>query len=201
MKAQVFLSVAAVAWGLLTLAHATTLTFDDIGAPLTSEAIHDGYGGFSWSHFRYLDGGETQPGSGYDTGTVSGDYAAFNSGALGALVAGDVFDFVGVYLTAAWVPDLNISVSGYRGADLLYTSTVVVDTRGAGWFEFGYLGIDRLEFSSFAVTASSLGTHFVMDDFTFQRESGGEPVPEPATLLLFGSGLAGLWGLRRRSVT
>ena len=94
----------------------------------------------------------------------------------------------GAYLTAAWSDDNTVTVEGYFGASLLYSSTVNVSTSGPIWFDFDYFGVDTLIFSS---------THdqFAMDNFTFNETA---PIPEPATILFFISGLIGLAGFRRK---
>ena len=45
---------------------------------------------------------------------------------------------------------------------------------------------------SIKITGDPGGSSFVLDDFN------GAPIPEPASLLLLGSGLGGAWLARRR---
>ncbi len=152
--------------------HAEVLTFDDV---TTSQLIYvpEGYGGFSWDWFAIVHQ-SVYPGSGYEQAVVSGEYAAFNLMAEIASIEGAVFDFNGVYLTAAWREGLNILVEGWRGGVMLYATTVVVDAYGPTWCEFNYLGIDTLVFESFggvdiAPGTPFVGPHFAMDDFTFNE--------------------------------
>ena len=71
-----------------------------------------------------------------------------------------------------------------------YSETVVVDITGLTLFDFDFLGIDTLVFTSFGGVNPGLngdGTQFVMDNFTFNETKG---VPEPAStlgLLAFGA--------------
>lgn len=179
------------------------LDFDDVLAG--SGYIPDGYGGLDWANFGVVCG-DCIPGSGFDAGTVSGDYVAFNAWAEAAsITSGNKFDFDGAYLTAAWRNGLNITVAGYENDSLLYSTTVVVDTTGPTWFDADdkYNGIDRLEFDSFGGTdvfLNSSGEHFAMDDFEFTRSA---PIvnPSPGALLLgsIGAGLVG-WLRRRRAL-
>jgi hypothetical protein len=179
------------------------LDFEDVLAE--NGYIPDGYGGLDWANFGVMRG-DCNPGSGFDTGTVSGDYVAFNAWAKPAsITSSGIFDFDGAYLTAAWRDGLNITVAGYENDSLLYSTTVVVDTTGPMWFDADdkYNGINRLEFDSFGGTdvfLNSSGEHFAMDDFEFTRS---DPIsnPSPGALLLgsIGAGLVG-WLRKRRAL-
>ena len=177
------------------------LDFDDVLAE--NGYIPDGYGGFGWANFGVVCG-DCIPGSGFDTGTVPGDYVAFNAWADPAsITSSNIFNFNGAYLTAAWRNGLNITVAGYEDDSPLYSTTVVVDTTGPAWFDFNYVGIDRLEFDSYggvAVFSNCGGGHFAMDDFTFTASA---PIsnPSPGAILLgsIGVGLVG-WLRRRRAL-
>lgn len=186
-------------------AHASTLTFDDIGI---GGHIPDGYGGLQWSpYFHYLaasDNAALFGGSGYDNGTVSGSYVAYNNSAQVISASGATFDFNSAYLTAAWNTGLNITVTGMQGAVTAYSQTVVVNTTAPALFTFNYLGIDQLIFSSSGGTSDLFpqygddGTHFVIDDMRI-NEPVSQPVPDSASAFaLLGLGLAGIGAIRRK---
>ena len=149
---------------------ADILTFDDIYTGDYLTTIPNGYGGFNWEQFGVIKGSTSFPGSGHDKGTVSGEYVAFNIlSNVATIYKSSTFDFNGAYLTAAWRDELFIKIDGYLGSTLLYTQTVTVDNTGPTWFIFDFCCIDRLVFSSWAVSGSS--THFAMDNFTFNENS------------------------------
>jgi len=185
---------------------AEVLTFEDLYLSDDNEyyaKIPNAYGGLNWSeNFYQLDGSDpVWTNLGYDKGRVSDNHVAFNCWEKDVTVTAPNgrFDFNGAYLTAAWNDGLNIQATGYFNSVLLHDQTVVVDTTGPTWFSFNYLGIDELKFSSSGGTPNPNntwlgdGTHFVMDNFTFT-----EPIPEPATMILLGSGLIGVLGLKRK---
>jgi hypothetical protein len=193
--------------------NATVLTFDDLpdivpnlgDEPIypISSFFHPTYGGLTWSSsFYYADPAELNAfygilDSGYSNGLVSSNHIAYNSGASSVVVSDGLFDFNGAYLTGAWNDDLNIRVQGYSGGTKIYDTTVVVDSTAHTWFDFNYMDIDYLAFTSFGGTYHGYGftgQQFVMDNFTFNEVS----VPEPSTLFLLGFGFAGVGLLRRR---
>jgi len=182
---------ALIALGIGGAAQATVLTFDDL-SPISFELIPDGYAGFNWDNFYALNSSNpTYLGSGYPNGTVSGNVVAFNGSGEAATLADGLFDFNSAYLTAAWRNGLSITVEGLKDGLSLYSETVVVDITGPTLFDFDFLGIDTLVFTSFGgVNPGGLngdGTQFVMDNFTFNETKG---VPEPAStlgLLAFGA--------------
>jgi hypothetical protein len=175
----------------------TTLTFDDISAASLG-TIANGYGGLNWNDMGYIHENH-HPISGYNNGVVSGEYVAFNNFASVATVSDGDFNFLSAYLTAAWNTGLNVTVEGFNNNTLLYSQNVVVNTVGPTLFNFNFAGIDELTFTSFGGVDASpsddgAGTHFAMDNFTFDNAE----VPEPTSMALFGLTALGLAGFRRR---
>lgn len=207
-------SVTATVVSLLSLAtvnsaQAAVLTFDDLPSSQPA-AIPNGYGGFQWTNFGYINGSTVYPGgSGYANGTVSGNYLAFNGGGAPATITrNSAFNFNGAYLVGAWSNNLSITVTGWLGGLQKYSQTMTVGTQQSSWFNFNYTGIDQLKFSASGGQDGNFqspdrqthywGTFFGMDEFNYQvEEPKSQPVPEPATVL--GSLVFGALSLVARS--
>jgi hypothetical protein len=148
------------------------LDFDDITTDVSDAVIiPDGYGGLDWDAFGVIHK-DVWGSDGYENGTVSGNYVAYNRFAAVATVDDGLFMFDGAYLTAAWNEDLNIDIDGYVDGSLVQSTTVVVDPYAPTWFDFGWV-VDELVFASYGGTNAGLdgsGTHFAMDNFTYSIE-------------------------------
>lgn len=197
-------------------AGATTLGFDDVSTAII-DVIPDGYGGFDWTDANVINGAlyvpppPTPPGlpdpNGYENGTVSGNYVAWNFRQRVLRAALDTFDFNSVYLTAAWQDGLHVLIEGLLDGAVVYSLDVELTTSSPVFVDADFLGIDEITFTpSLPVIvdpirlqqiAEGYGAQFAMDDFTFDDSGGG--VPEPGTALLVALGMAGLGlALRRR---
>ena len=181
--------------GSVISTQAAVITFDDL--PATElDAIPEGYNGFTWgesflTNVSYVHK-NTLPGTGFETGVVSGDYAAFNFLATTSIISGAQFDFNGAYLTAAWNDGLNIEVTGFLNNLALFTKTVVVNTQQAQWFDFNFLGINSLSLRAWGGTSidgPQGNDFFVMDNFTINEPTA---VPESSSLVLLLLGIAGI---------
>lgn len=77
-------------------------------------------------------------------------------------------------------------------------TTFSLSNQALGWSIAGLIDLNQR--SKLGVTITSMGGDFYLDysRLTAQGENGPAPVPEPSTMLLFGTGLAGLASVARR---
>ncbi|KAI5916021.1 MAG: PEP-CTERM sorting domain-containing protein [Proteobacteria bacterium] len=201
---------SALAAGLISIstgANAGLLTFDTLPGDAPGVAFSD-YGGLLWSNFFALnpDNSTDYNGSGYSTGRVSTPNVAFNGNGAPASVRtsdGSNFLFNGGYFSAAWHTGLEVTLEGLIDGAVTKSTKIVVGIPSIGnasRFDFDWT-IDELRITSTGGVQASTdlagdGTHFVLDNFTFNEQRTS--VPEPGALALLGIGLAGLGLTRRR---
>jgi len=172
------------------------ITFDDIADAGDGIAITNGYHGYLWSQFGVLNA--TNSSNGYFTGMVSTPNVAYNNFTNPTEIdsVGTNFNFLSVYLTAAWTSNMNVRVQGFSGAQQLYDQTVVVSWPVQTQFAFNYQNINRLTFTTSGGVYAGFGTvgpWFAMDNLNIV------PVPEPSAILLTGAGVLGLLAFHRRN--
>jgi hypothetical protein len=182
-----------------SVSFASVITFDDLsGNP--ADTITDGYQDFNWGLIGSVSNTEF-PGSGFETGVVSGAKAAFNQYGVDAsisLALNGTFDFIGAFFTAGWIGDYfhELSFEGYLDGVLLYStsSSFAITDTNASWIQLDWAGIDQLN-----IYSNLAGwDQWVMDDFTVDIHAVS--VPESSSLAMLLLGLVGLVVMRRRSI-
>ena len=163
-----------------------TLTFDDLPNP-DGGPVPGGYGGLNWMNVYYTPAFPP---------AESAPNVAFNGYGLPAFVtsqSGD-FDFISAYFTSPWEDSITVQVIGLNVDELKFVGIETLSLTKGNMQEyfFNFDDIDTLIFSSNNVVGGIPA--FSMDNFTIDSPV----VPIPATLLLFGSGILGIFGIRRR---
>ena len=174
---------------------AAVITFDDL--PATElDAVPENYQGFNWgdsffTNVAYIHK-NTIPDSGYATGVVSGEYAAFNNFSTTSTIKttdGGLFDFNGAYFTSAWKDNTHLTVTGFLNNAALFTQTVIINTSAAQWFDFNFTGINSLQLNVWNYTPNDGNDFYVMDNFTVNEAIA---VSESSSIALLLLGIAGI---------
>jgi hypothetical protein len=183
-------------------AAASTITFDEFDlAPNSTLSIASPYQGFTWSNFSAMDPGSAAVGSGYENGTVSQENVAFNfAGNPASFSAAAPFTLNSLYMSAAWNDQMTVRVLGRLGGVNVFSMSLLVDHTGPNLFVFNWSGIDEVLFESSGgidvPELNGLGRQFAIDNLRVNELAA---VPEPGTVVLFGTGVAALaYRLRRR---
>lgn len=199
--------LAGLLYGMIALSvSATVLTFDDI--PLSPSygigPIPGGYGGFTWGNV-YVINPSSPPYSGDPTvppGVVSGQSAAATWGAyINIYPVADFFDFNGAWITMGHggAGPAYITLTGWygsNGGNEVGHVSMFLNENTPTWYACDFQHINRLTITNNYLPLFDVGA--LMDDFTFNESIPSSPVPEPTTMLLFGTGIVGLVAARRR---
>lgn len=194
--------VASVLYGRICTAD--VLTFEDFGPG--SNPILAGYGGFNWDSKWQIGVLEvTSPSAPFFLNSAhSGTHVAFNWEGRPICsidwIGTDTFYFNGAFLTRGY-DGLTITVFAYNNGVNVYQKNIdsIISSSQPTWVTFDWKDIDQLViYSQLESNPALQDTLFwAMDDFTFNESNPNNPVPLPPTLLLLGSGLVGVLGLRK----
>lgn len=176
-------------------ANAALLTFDDISDGSTPIGNVSTYKNFNFSsNLVWID----VVGTPRNYGAVSGEFGLLNNeGSIGVITAatGASFSFDGLWAKLWGRPTdsggadtLHGSISGYNNGNLVWNTNTSLN--GSYEFYADQTGeIDELRLD--------LGDHFLIDDIAL-TSIATSVVPVPAAAWLFGSGLIGLVGIRKK---
>ena len=185
MRRRFLFAALAATFAFAAPSHAQVATFDDLAADFGLPP--SGYAGKDWTGFGVIDNN-----TGYGSQSQSGiNFAYIYCCELGSTITqtgGGSFNFYSAFVSSLFQTADVFTVSGYDAFNNLLFSQSVSVGGGPGHTEvFNWSNVDLVSFSS------DYQANMTVDDVTFAT-----PAPEPASLVLLGTGLAGVFGVARR---
>jgi hypothetical protein len=157
--------------------------------------------------------------TGFHRSFVSGDTVAFTQAFSGAtslfasilaLPGQQNFNFLSTYMTSAYRGDINVTVTGLRGTDVIYSRDFVIGNSAPSLIDLNFLNISEIQFrtsgGSFLYPNGTTIGSFINPGNAFSApvlafdDMNIAPVPEPTTIamMLAGLGVLGLVARRGR---
>jgi hypothetical protein len=189
------LTLGLIIFGIAGMADATILTFENITPnQYQTNGYIGNYEGFIFSSdapggMQYFASDNPS----WPIGSISGRYVMFNNwneGADAVITASTGGDFVfgGLY-SRTWLwdsPERDVEIQAFNNGEMVWSSNYHL-THEWAYLSGGTGLIDELHLN--------MGGYFVSDNVDLTLAA---PVPESSTMLLFGTGIAGLVGTRLR---
>lgn len=177
-------------------ARAQTFTFEGLGDGVD---VPSGYAGLTWSNFTIMDPASFFTPSGFQNGVVSPANTAYNPfGDPASFGSATPFALQSAYFTAVWNDGLTLRVVGSLAGATVFSQSHVLSTTGPLFIDFGGVSVDAVLLEPSGGTPAGYavdGTLFSMDDLTIVAAA---TVPEPGTIALVLTGLAGVGAVSAR---
>lgn len=142
-----------------------TVDFEGIN-PRGLRKIPSGYAGLNWFNLNAIARDFTKSSQGYVNGNTSGNYVAYTSSGYPALIYSDrPFDFVGIYLSVAWLQaegEIGI-IESWRGDELVSKDSVKLSALTPVFYNPCLPGITRIRL------ATQHSWQMVLDDLIIAR--------------------------------
>lgn len=203
-KVTKLISAALVSLALAASAHAATVTFDEVPVYTSNPTIN---GVSFWAgdpssfHDTYVDNQWSSTSNYLASGVYDGNTAGLYDTMIGVTLASHTQSIFFNILSEKGLPDeTTFTVLAFLGDALKGSTTLTVqDNNYHGIALNAGTDIDKLiiydDMNSFGY-----GEAFHIDDFGFRTAPAPDTVPEPSTMLLFGSGLAAAMLWKRKKI-
>ncbi len=194
---------------------ASTISFEDLANQFVDPygyiydsggPLEDGYWGFNWSSDKYGDENSDNPywaSLGWHMFMPGIDGLAYMPTTEFSMMSeSGYFDILNMNVGSYFYNGQDVYAAGFLDGKLMYDMALVIDN--AMWsspLSFNFFGIDHFALwsgeggSAYDPAVVGFAHELCVDNISYNRS---EPVPEPATMILLGSGLLGLAGFRKK---